>query len=88
MLRRFAVTLFVALDTRGLVRLRLGDFGHAVSDYNEALKLQPHNPWSLYGRGLAEGRQKNTTASEGDMAAASALAPHIADEFKKLGLTP
>jgi tetratricopeptide (TPR) repeat protein len=79
----------VALDSRGLVRLRLGDFGHAVSDYTEALKLQPGNPWSLYGLGLAEGHQKDTAeASAGDLAAATALTPHIADEFKKLGLTP
>jgi tetratricopeptide (TPR) repeat protein/predicted aspartyl protease len=79
---------FVALDSRGLVRLRLGDFGRAVADYTDALKLQSRNPWSLYGRGLAEGRQKNTAASAGDMAAATALAPHIADEFKKMGLAP
>jgi cytochrome c-type biogenesis protein CcmH/NrfG/predicted aspartyl protease len=79
----------LALDSRGLVRLRQGDFGRAVSDYSDALKLQPRNPWSLYGRGLAQEHQKNTAAaSEGDIAAATALAPHIGDEFKKLGLTP
>ena len=79
----------VALDSRGLIRLRQGDFGRAVSDYSDALKLQPGNPWSLYGRGIAQERQKNTAAmSPGDMAAATALAPHIFDEFKKLGLTP
>ena len=78
-----------ALDSRGLVRLRQGDFGRAASDYTDALKLQPRNPWSLYGRGLAQEHQKNTAATaEGDMAAATALAPHIADEFRKLGLTP
>ena len=78
-----------ALDSRGLVRLRQGDFGHAVSDYSESLHLEPRNPWSLYGRGLAQEHQKNTTATaEGDIAAATALAPHIADEFKKLGLAP
>lgn len=80
---------FVALDSRGLVRLRQGDYGHAVSDFNNALKIQPRNPWSLYGRGLAQQHQKNAAATgEGDMAAATALAPHIADEFKKFGLTP
>jgi tetratricopeptide (TPR) repeat protein len=79
---------FVALDSRGLVRLRQGDFGRAASDYNDSLKLQPRNPWSLYGRGVAQEHQKNTAATaEGDIAAATALAPHIGDEFKKLGLT-
>jgi hypothetical protein len=52
------------------------------------LKLQPRNAWSLYGRGLAEEHQRNTAVSEGDIAAATALAPPIADEFKKPGLTP
>jgi tetratricopeptide (TPR) repeat protein len=75
-----------ALDSRALVRLRLGDFSRAISDYNDALKLQPRNAWALYGRGVAEERSKNSTASAGDMAAATAVAPHIADEFKKLGL--
>jgi tetratricopeptide (TPR) repeat protein len=77
-----------ALDSRGLVRLRLGDFRHCVSDYTDALKLQPRNAWSLYGRGLAQRHQRNTAASEGDISTATALAPHIADEFRKPGLTP
>src|SRR5262249_54106599 len=77
---------FAALHSGGLVRLRQGDFGRAVADYTDALKLRPQSPWSLYGRGLAEGRQKNTTASTDDMAAATKLAPHIADAFKRIGL--
>jgi tetratricopeptide (TPR) repeat protein len=79
----------VTLESRALTRLRLGDFDRAITDYNASLKLQSRNAWALYGRGLAEShKQKTTAAAEGDIAAATALAPHLADEFKQRGVTP
>ena len=76
------------LASRGLVYLRLGKFQRAISDYSDALKERPKNPWALYGRGIAEARLKNPTAAETDFNAAIALAPHIAEEFKKRGIAP
>jgi tetratricopeptide (TPR) repeat protein len=76
------------LMSRGLIYLRLGKYQRAVSDYNDALKEEPKNAWALYGRGMAESQLKNTSAAEADFNAATALAPHIGEEFKKRGILP
>jgi tetratricopeptide (TPR) repeat protein len=79
----------VTLEARALTRLRLGDFDRAITDYNASLKLQPKSALALYGRGLAEAHKPKTAAAgDGDIAAATALAPHIADEFKRRGVIP
>src|SRR5205823_6178100 len=49
------------LDSRGLVRLRMGDWDRAVAAYDEAVKLEPRRAWSLYGRGVAK-RHKGLAA--------------------------
>lgn len=77
-----------ALASRGLVYLRLGKYQRAISDYNDALKQHPRNAWALYGRGMAEFQLNNTTAADADFSAATAVAPHIAEEFKKHGIAP
>ena len=76
------------LASRGLVYVRLGKFQRAISDYGDALKEHPKNPWALYGRGIAESSLKNSAAADADFKAATALAPHIAEEFKKRGIAP
>jgi tetratricopeptide (TPR) repeat protein/predicted aspartyl protease len=76
------------LDSRGLVRLRLGDFDRAIADYDAVIKEQPKNAWAFYGRGLAKLRQGNAAEGQADIAAAKELQPHIADEAKHFGLTP
>lgn len=75
------------LDSRGLVRLRMGDLDKSIADYDASLKLQPHSAWSLYGRGLAKVRKGLTTAGEKDIAAATAIQPRIEDEASKHGIT-
>ncbi len=76
------------LDSRGLVRLRLGDLDRAIADYDASLKLKPRGAWSLYGRGLARLRKGLSDAGSADIAAAVAIAPHIEDEAREYGLTP
>ncbi len=76
------------LDSRGLVELRLGDLDHAIEDYDAAIALQPDSAWSLYGLGLAESRKGHPEKGNEHMHAALAANPQIADEFKKIGLTP
>jgi tetratricopeptide (TPR) repeat protein/predicted aspartyl protease len=75
------------LDSRGLVRLRMGDLDKSIADYDAALKLQPHSAWSLYGRGLARLKKGLTTAGEADIAAATAIQPRIEDEARTHGIT-
>jgi tetratricopeptide (TPR) repeat protein len=76
------------LDSRGLVRLRMGDLDKAIADYDEALKLNPRIAWSLYGRGLARLRKGQTSAGQADLAAAAAVYPHIQEEAARYSLTP
>jgi len=75
------------LDSRGMVRLRRGEFDAAVADYDAALKLQPKQAWSLYGRGLAKLKRGETVAGAADIQAALALQPAIARFSKAIGLT-
>ena len=72
----------VILESRALMRLRMNDFDRAIADYSAALKLQPRSAVALYGRGLAETHKQKTAAAEEDIAAATALAPHIAENSK------
>ena len=74
------------MDSRGLVRLRLGDYDKAISDYDDSLKLSPKNAWSLYGRGMAKRKKGDTAGSQADLAAAKALRADIAEEFAKFGV--
>jgi hypothetical protein len=74
-----------ALDSRGLVNLKLGRFAEAFKDYTDAIQSNPRSPSSLFGRGIA------TRKSGGDGAIAIALAksmdPNIAKEFAGYGVT-
>jgi len=85
---RLEPTAARALDTRGLVRLRMGDFDKSIADYNAALSLQPKLAWSLYGRGLDELRKGMSAKGQADIAAATALAPLLPEEAKRRGLEP
>ncbi|HLJ20731.1 MAG TPA: hypothetical protein VKU84_11065, partial [Stellaceae bacterium] len=76
------------LDSRGLVRLRQGKFGKAISDYDASLKVRAMNAWSLYGRGIAKLHDGKTLPGQTDLAAAKAIQADIGDQFAKMGLSP
>ena len=76
------------LNSRGLVRLRRGEYDKAIADYDRALKLQAQTPWALYGRGLAKLRKGLSGEGQTDISAATALYPNIAEQGAKYGLTP
>ena len=76
------------LDTRALVRLRLGDYDKAIDDYAAALKISPQSAAALYGRGIAKIRKKKNAEGEADVAAAEKIAPKISEQFKALGIVP
>jgi len=76
------------LESRGLVRLRLGDYDKAIADYDESLKLAPKNAGAMYGRGVAKIRKQKTADGEADLARATALSSTVADDFKRHGIAP
>jgi tetratricopeptide (TPR) repeat protein len=76
------------LDSRALVLLRMGNFDKSIADYNASLKINPKNPWSLYGRGIDELRENKASAGQSDIARAEALSPGVAEEFTRRGLMP
>jgi tetratricopeptide (TPR) repeat protein len=70
------------------VYLRLNEYGKAIADYDARLKLNPKSAWSLYGRGIARIRENKTVEGRADVAQAVAIAPNIAEQFKKRGIAP
>jgi tetratricopeptide (TPR) repeat protein len=76
------------LDSRGLVKLRLGRFADAIADYDSALALSPKQASSLYGRGVAKLHKGDTAAGQADLAAAKALDPTIAETYTGYGVSP
>jgi tetratricopeptide (TPR) repeat protein/predicted aspartyl protease len=76
------------LLSRGVVRLRLGDYDKAIADFDAALALRPNSAWSLYGRGIAKLRRAQAAEGGADMSAATAVSPAIAEDFARRGIGP
>jgi tetratricopeptide (TPR) repeat protein len=76
------------LEGRGFVLFRLGEYDRSIADYDASLRLEPRNPWSLYGRGVARLRKGAAAEGEADIAAARAIWPPIADEARRHGIVP
>ncbi len=76
------------LDSRGLVKFRLGRFKESIADYDAALSLHPNQADSLYGRGMAKLRSGEATQGAADIAAAKAIDPTIDIRFSGYGLRP
>lgn len=81
-------TAAAALDSRGFVLTRLGRYDQAIASYDSALKLDPLNVHSLYGRGICELRTGKERQGHADIEAATALSFSIADEFAHYGVQP
>jgi tetratricopeptide (TPR) repeat protein len=75
-------------DSRGLTLYRLGRMDEALSDYTNALKLQPKLAWSLYGRGLIELAKGQKKEGEADIGSATELNPAIPVIAKRVGIVP
>ena len=76
------------LDSRALVKYRMGRFDDALADYNAALALQPDIPGSLYVRGLIKLKKGDKAGGKADIAAAQKIQPKVADEFAGYGVKP
>jgi tetratricopeptide (TPR) repeat protein/predicted aspartyl protease len=77
-----------ALRSRALVHFLRSEFDGSIADFDAILRLQPKAAIALYGKGAAEARKGLKDAGDVDIAAATALAPKIDDQAKRLGLIP
>ena len=66
--------------------LKMGQPDQALTDYEEALKLDPNAPAALYGRGVAKLMKGDVEASNADFEVAKGIKPSIADDFAKVGV--
>ena len=76
------------MDSRGWVLLRMGRLDEAIGQYDAAIKAQPKQAWSIYGRGLAKLRKGDKAGAKADIAAAKAIEPAVAENAKRAGLVP
>jgi tetratricopeptide (TPR) repeat protein len=76
------------LDSRGFVLMRLDRYDEAIASYDSALKLNPLEADSLYGRGICELRSGKKARGNADIKRATALAFAVADEFAHYGVQP
>jgi tetratricopeptide (TPR) repeat protein len=76
------------LDSRAFVRLQLGNYDQAITDYKASLGLQPKGATALYGLGLTEQKKGLQTAGDQHIQAAIAIDPAAADQFRSVGLVP
>jgi tetratricopeptide (TPR) repeat protein len=75
-------------DSRGLVKLRLGDLPGAIADYDAALAQDPEAATSLFGRGVAKRRSGDRAGGDADLVAARTLEPGIDKRFAGFGVAP
>jgi len=78
-------------DSRGFAYLRLGQFGKAITDYNDALRLGDKGDsllaYPLYGRGVARLANKDL-GGKADIEAARSLDCKIDENMAKFGVKP
>ena len=77
-----------ALDSRGLVHLKRGEYQAALADYEAALAIEPRRGHYLYGRGLARERLGQIAEGRADLAAAEEAEPGIARAYAGYGYIP
>ena len=83
-----APTAAAILDSRALVKLRLGDLDGAIADASAALEQSPTMAPALYVRGVARLRRGEREAGQQDLAAARRLRFDIEAEYREYGVAP
>lgn len=76
-----------SLDSRALVRFRLGQTTEALADLDAALALSPGLSPSIYLRGVIR-LTKGDQRGRDDIATALAMSPQIADYYAHYGIRP
>jgi hypothetical protein len=77
-----------ALDSRGLVNLKLGYYKKAIADYDAALSQLrgPERASAFYGRGIAKRRSGNAAGAKADIDIAKIYNAGIANQFASYGV--
>jgi tetratricopeptide (TPR) repeat protein len=75
-----------AFGSRALIHLKLGRYDAAIGDFNLLLRKSHDDAYALFGRGLAKHMKGDLRGGDGDIVAAQAVRPDIADYFAKLGV--
>lgn len=75
-----------ALRSRAFIYLKQKRYDAAIADYNQVLRVNREDAYALYGRGLAKHMKGDWRGGDGDIVAAQALKPDIADYMAKLGV--
>ena len=65
---------------------RTGLLDSAIADYDSALRFNPQQAESLYGRGLVRLKKGDKMGGDADIAAAKAIRASIAEEFERYGV--
>jgi lipoprotein NlpI len=71
-------SLVIMFIGRGLAWNGKGDYERAIADYNEAIRLNPHDALAFYNRGTAQYYQGRFDAVAADLAEGSRLDPKYA----------
>ncbi len=77
-----------ALESRGLIYVRRSQLDRALTDYEEALNLEPRKASALYMRGLIRRRLGDAAQGDADIARAQALAPQLEGDYARIGIGP
>jgi tetratricopeptide (TPR) repeat protein/predicted aspartyl protease len=77
-----------AVNSRGLVLLRMGNYDKSIAAYDTSLKIDPKDAWSWYGRGIDKLREQKSAEGEADIAQARTLWPKVDEEFARRGIAP
>lgn len=77
-----------ALASRGVVRLREGEYAKSLSDVEAALRQDPNDSWALYARAIDELRLGRAGAARADLAAATAADGGIGQRARRYGILP
>jgi tetratricopeptide (TPR) repeat protein len=75
-----------ALQSRGLVYLKLGRLDAALADFEAALKRDPKDAVALFGRGIARRKKGDKAGGDLDISAAKVASGSVADYFARLGI--
>ncbi len=75
-----------ALDSRGLVHLKRGDYAASIADYEAALAVEPTRGHYMFGRGVARIRMGLVAEGQADVAEAERLEPGITANYRTYGV--
>ena len=72
-----------AFYNRAIAYSRKGDKRRALLDFDVVLQFNAKNALALYARAQVKLEEGDTTGANADIAAATAINPNVADEYKK-----